>query len=90
MKTQDIITKISKWGNGYGIRVPIATLESYNLVEGSEVVLIQEPNGVKISPKTPSLADMTLAEIMAGVTPEELASDKIDEFFGASQGNEVW
>ena len=90
MKTQDTITKISKWGNGYGIRVPIGTLETYKLIEGSEVVLIQEADGVKISPRKPSLANMSLAEIMVGVTPERLAVDKIDEFFGDPQGNEIW
>ena len=90
MKSQDTVTKISKWGNGYGIRVPVGTLETYKLVEGSEVVLIKEADGVKISPRTKSLANMTLAEIMVGVTPEKLAADKIDDFFGAPQGNEVW
>ncbi len=90
MKSETSVTKISKWGNGYGIRVPIGTLELYNLTEGSEVVLTRESNGVKISPKTPSLADMSLAEIMAGVTPELLSVDSVEDFFGGPQGNEVW
>lgn len=90
MKSEKTVTKISKWGNGYGIRVPISTLEAYKLAEGSEVVLIKETDGVKISPRTRSLADMTLAEILVGVTPEKMSVDKIDDFFGAAQGNEVW
>jgi antitoxin component of MazEF toxin-antitoxin module len=90
MKSQNTVTKISKWGNGYGIRVPVATLETYNLTEGSEVVLSQEPGGVKISPKESSLADMSLAEIMKGVVPAMLAADNAETTFGVPQGNEVW
>ncbi len=90
MKSENTVTKISKWGNGYGIRVPISTLEQYNLTEGSEVILSKEVNGVKISPKTPSLSDMSLTEIMIGVTPQLLSADSIDDFFGGPQGNEVW
>lgn len=90
MKSENIVTKISKWGNGYGIRVPVATLEAYKLTEGSEVVLIQEANGVKISPRMPSIADMSLAEIYENVTPAILSEDKVEDFFGKPQGNEVW
>ena len=90
MKSANTVTKISKWGNGYGIRVPIAALESFNLAEGSEVVLILQADGVKILPRMTSLVDMTLAEIMAGVTPETLSADNTDDLFGAPQGNEVW
>lgn len=90
MKSAKTITKISKWGNGYGIRVPIAMLEAHNLTEGSEVTLHKEHDGVKISPRTPSLVDMALVEIMSGVTPEKLVTDSPDDFFGAPQGNEVW
>ena len=77
-------------GKWYGIRIPIGTLETFKLIEGSQVVLIKEADGVKIIPKTPSLADMTLAEIMAGVIPDKLSDDNINDFFGAPQGNEVW
>ena len=90
MKLEDTVTKISKWGNGYGIRVPISTLEMYNLTEGSEVILTKESNGVKISPRIPSLADLSLAEIMDGVVPALLASDGAGSAFGQSAGNEVW
>lgn len=90
MKTVNTITKISKWGNGYGIRVPIATLEAYKLTEGSEVVLSQEPNGVKISPRTLSIVDMSLAEILKGVTPVLLKDDNAESFFGDAQGREIW
>jgi antitoxin MazE len=90
MKSENTFTKISKWGNGYGIRVPIATLEAYKLTEGSEVILSNEENGVKISPRTPTIADMSLAEIMEGVTPEMLQAENPESFFGKAQGREIW
>lgn len=90
MSTQKTVTKISKWGNGYGIRVPIDTLQAYQLTDGSEVILSRESNGVKISPHTPSLVDLPLKDIMKGVVPKMLASDKAESFFGSPQGNEVW
>jgi len=90
MKTKNVVTKISKWGNGYGVRIPIGVLQAHQLTNGSEVVLIQEHNGVKISPKVPSIADLSLTEIMRDVVPEMIATNKADEFFGAPQGNEVW
>ena len=89
MKSENTFTKISKWGNGYGIRVPAATLEVYKLTEGSEVVLSQESNGVKISPRTPSIADLSIAEIYKNVTPELLTDDN-ENFFGKPQGRELW
>lgn len=90
MKSGKTITKISKWGNGYGIRLPIGTLKAYQLTEGSEVILIQEHNGVKISPKTPSFSDLSLADIMKGIVPTMLKDDNADSAFGTPQGNEVW
>jgi len=84
------ITKISKWGNGYGIRLPIKTLKSLQLSEGSEVELIEGDDGIKISSHTASLQDLSLAEIMAGISPDSLAKDKAENFFGEVQGNEIW
>lgn len=90
MKTEKVITKISKWGNGYGIRIPLGMLKVHQLTHGSEVVLTQEPNGVKISPKVSSIVDLSLEEIMRGVSPEMISDDKADKLFGSPQGNEVW
>ena len=86
-----ITTKISKWGNGYGVRVPVAILESLSLKNESEVIITSSKDGITISPKTASLRDMTLAEILKDVTPELLRQDDdtIDPF-GKPQGREVW
>ncbi len=90
MKSEITVTKISKWGNGYGIRLPINTLKSLQLFEGSEVELVEQNNSINISPRVPSMADLSLAEILKNVTPTMLANDGAENFFGKRQGNEVW
>lgn len=44
----------------------------------------------KISKPNLAIANMTLAEIMVGVTPTLMSQYKIENYFGAPQGNEVW
>ena len=91
MKTKPIITKVSKWGNGFGIRVPVAILAALSLSDDSEVVIESSKTGITISPRVPSLADATLEELLAGVTPAMLREDEnIEELFGRPQGREVW
>ena len=86
-----ITTKVSKWGNGYGVRVPVAILESLSLSHESEVVITPYKDGITISPKVGSIKDMTLEEILKDVTPELLRQndDEIDPF-GKPQGREIW
>jgi antitoxin component of MazEF toxin-antitoxin module len=86
-----VTTKVSKWGNGYGVRVPVAILESLSLTSESEVVITSDKKTITISPKANSLRDMSLAEILQGVTPELLRQDQDDlDPFGKPQGREIW
>ena len=91
MKTKPIITKVSKWGNGFGIRVPVAMLTALSLSDDSEVVIESSKTGITISPRVPSLADATLEELLIGVTPEMLREgENLEELFGRPQGREIW
>ncbi len=90
MKQQQITTKISKWGNGYAIRVPTALLRALSLSEGSQVVLSQDALSIQVSPKNQSVEHLSLAQLLKRVTPEQLREDHADTFFGVSQGKEVW
>jgi antitoxin component of MazEF toxin-antitoxin module len=86
-----ITTKVSKWGNGYGVRVPVAILESLSLTSESEVVITSDASGIIISPKLPSFADMSLANLLKDVTPALLRDNSKDtEPFGKPQGREIW
>ena len=90
MKIKSTITKISKWGNGYGVRIPAGMLAVYQVTAGSEVLLTHEENGIAITRLTPSLADLSLEEIMRDVTPAMLKNDGAETAFGAAQGEEIW
>ncbi len=89
--TKIITTKVSKWGNGYGVRVPVAILESLSLSHESEVVITSNKVGITISPKTPSISDLSLADLLKDVTPDLLRTNSKDsEPFGKPQGREIW
>ena len=90
MKTKSAITKISKWGNGYGVRIPASMLAVYNITAGSEVILANGDKGVTITPRTPSLSDLSLEEIMKGVTPALLKNRDVEGALGVAQGKEIW
>jgi len=91
MKTKPVITKVSKWGNGFGIRVPVAILTALSLSDDSEVVIESSKTSITISPRVPSLADATLEELLSGVTPAMLRnSENLEELFGRPQGREIW
>ena len=91
MKTKSVITKVSKWGNGFGIRVPIAMLSALYLSDDSEVIIEASKSGITISPRVASLADVTLEELLAGVTPAILREgENPEDLFGRPQGREIW
>jgi antitoxin component of MazEF toxin-antitoxin module len=90
MQQKEHTTKIAKWGNGYGIRVPVAVLLDLSLTDGSEVVIEQNLHSIHIKPKKASVAGMSLAELLRGVTPALLQHDHAETAFGAPQGNEIW
>ncbi len=89
MKQKEITTKVAKWGNSFGIRLPLDVINNLSISEGSELLLEQNKDFIKISKKTPSLEDVSLATILKGVNPKTFEGN-IDEFFGKPQGNEIW
>lgn len=77
-------SKITKWGNSYGVRIPRALVEKLKLQE-TEVDLILEGKGVKLVPvKKPKV---TLKSLLAGMT-EENKHDLIEK--DGPRGNEIW
>jgi len=89
MKQKDITTKVSKWGNSFGIRLPLDVINNLSISEGSELLLEQNKDYIKISKKNASLEDIPLATILKGINPKTFDVDS-DEFFGKPQGNEIW
>ena len=40
----------ARWGNSLAVRIPKTTLETLNIKEGDEGILLQEKEGIKIIP----------------------------------------
>lgn len=89
MKEKETTTKVAKWGNSYGIRLPLELAQSLSITEGSELLLKQDKDSIKIYRKQPSLDDVSLDIIFQGVNDKDI-ENKTDDFFGEKQGNEIW
>ena len=61
-------TKIQKWGNSLGVRLPKALFESGQFAEGTEVTINQK--GSEIILKVAEKKLPTLKEVMKGMTRE--------------------
>jgi antitoxin MazE len=77
-----VTTKVQKWGNSLGIRIPSVIADQVELEQGSEVEMVVENRAIKLIPKKKK---PTLAELLAKITPENRHAE-ID--FGI-EGNEL-
>ena len=78
-------TKVQKWGNSLGVRIPRPLADQVHIGEGS-VVDIEESDG-QIVIKLIAPAEYTLDELLTGITDEN-RHDEIET--GGPVGREVW
>jgi len=77
-------TRVSKWGNSLGVRIPKAILADANLSDGDTVDIRLEDGRIVI---TRAPADYRLDQLVAGITDEN-RHDETD--WGRSMGAETW
>lgn len=77
-------TKVQRWGDGLGVRIPGPYAKETGLAEQSEVEISLAGGVLLIRPASPSF---TLEELLAGVT-ESNVHGEIDT--GRPVGREVW
>ena len=77
-------TRIARWGNSLGLRIPKAFIADSGLADGAEVELTLEGGRIVI---TPLGKDYRLGELVEGITNEN-RHDETD--WGPPTGNEVW
>jgi antitoxin MazE len=75
-------TQVARWGNSLAVRLPRQVAESAGLGEGASVDIDVVDGVVRVSPARPSYS---LAELLAGVTPENLP----ESFDDRPQGREL-
>ena len=68
-------TKVQKWGNSLGVRIPRGLAEEVGLGAGTEVSLTAQDGELVLRPSVPSR--LNLADLLAGITPENI-HDPID------------
>jgi antitoxin MazE len=78
-------TKIQKWGNSLGVRLPKAMTESQSLTAGSLVKVSAVDNKIVIEKK--AIKPMTLRERVDLITPENRQTE-VD--WGEPRGKEIW
>ncbi len=79
------ITRIQKWGNSYGLRIPKSILEELELSPDTRLEIRQEDGKIIISPIRPF--KVSLDELLKQITPENMHGE-ID--WGAPEGKEAW
>jgi len=63
-------TKVQKWGNSLGVRIPRGLAAEIGLEAGTEVILIAKDGELVLRPAVP--CRRRLADLLAGVTPENI------------------
>ncbi len=78
-------TKIVKWGNSLGLRIPKSFAEEVRVAEGSVVDLSMEDGNLVVKVTKP--LELDLDDLLAGITDENIHGE-IDT--GDSVGGEIW
>jgi len=63
-------TRVQKWGNSLGVRIPRGLADEVGLGAGTEVSLTAKDGELVLRPSLPSR--LRLADLVAGFTPEIL------------------
>lgn len=79
-----INTRVQKWGNSLGIRIPQKLARKIALYDGSEVKILERENTILI---VPIASEPTLDELLSRIT-EDNRHNEID--FGNPSGNELF
>lgn len=82
--TLDMITKIQKWGNSLGVRLPKNITEQKDLREGAGVVVLLKNNQIVIEPVK---EDVSLEVLLSEISNDNLHNETE---WSEARGNEVW
>jgi antitoxin MazE len=77
-------TRIAKWGNSFGLRLPKSVAQEAQLDEGDRIELSVRNGAIVIRPSRPAY---TLDDLVSKIT----AKNRHDQSeWGAPQGGEAW
>jgi antitoxin MazE len=78
-------TRVKKWGNSLGLRIPKTFADEINLKENSSIEMMMQEGTLLITPVTEH--EWTLEELLAGVTDENRHHEWET---GPAEGEETW
>jgi antitoxin MazE len=78
-------TKVVKWGNSLGLRIPKSFAEDIQVAEGTPVDLTLEDGRLVI--RVAPVREWSLENLLSGVTPENVHAE-VDT--GGAVGGESW
>ena len=61
--------RVSRWGNSVGLRIPKELAEQFGLVDGTQIEMRAERDGLMLSPARPRFK---LEDLLEGMTPEAM------------------
>jgi antitoxin MazE len=82
-----MLTKVQKWGNSQGIRVPLRLLEEVNISVGDEVDVTIQEGRILVSPSQRIRGRYRLEDLLAQI-PEDYEPAEAD--WGPPVGREDW
>jgi antitoxin MazE len=82
-----MLTKVQKWGNSQGVRVPLRLLEEAKISLGDEVDVTVQGGQLVVSPSPRVRGRYRLEDLVARM-PEDY--EPAEEDWGDPMGREVW
>lgn len=82
-----MVTRIQKWGNSQGLRIPREVLEEAHVSVNDEVDVSTEKGIIIITPVKRVRRGRNLEELLAGI-PDDYGAEEVD--WGVPQGKETW
>jgi len=85
MRAATKLSKIARWGNSLGVRIPQEVAEELNLKAGGEVQVVAKNGVITVRPAMKKRRKFSEAELLKGVTPDLCGPDLIPD----RQGKEL-
>jgi len=86
IKYKTMKTKIQKWGNSFGVRLPMEIINKKGLFDGASLQISEDKNNI-ILKYFPEKKKETLKNLLDKITPDNIHSE---QEWGETQGKEIW